>query len=66
MCEERVRIRCAQCELVQWADHANCRRCSKPLPVPIVNVVERAVERVVNRRKPLRRFTLFLSALRAR
>ncbi len=47
MCEERVRIRCAQCELVQWADHANCRRCGQVLPAPIVNVVERVVEKVV-------------------
>jgi len=24
MCEERAKSRCVQCELVQWADHANC------------------------------------------
>jgi transcriptional regulator of acetoin/glycerol metabolism len=47
MCEERAKIRCVQCELVQWADQANCRRCGKPLPAPIVNVVERVVEKVV-------------------
>ena len=47
MCEERIKIRCVKCELVQWADHANCRRCGKQLPAPIVNVVERVVERVV-------------------
>ena len=47
MCEERVKIRCAECELVQWADHANCRRCGHVLPAPIVNVVERVVEKVV-------------------
>jgi len=47
MCEERAKIRCVQCELVQWADQANCRRCGKALPAPIVNVVERVVEKVV-------------------
>ncbi len=47
MCEERIRTRCRQCELVQWADHANCPRCGQVLPTPIVNVVERVVERVV-------------------
>ena len=47
MCEERAKIRCVQCELVQWADQANCRRCGKPLPAPIVNVVERVVEKVM-------------------
>jgi transcriptional regulator of acetoin/glycerol metabolism len=36
-----------QCELVQWADHANCRRCGQVLPVPIVNFVERVVEKVI-------------------
>jgi len=46
MCEERAKTRCVQCELVQWADHANCRRCGQALPPPIVNVVERVVERV--------------------
>ncbi|HEX6774001.1 MAG TPA: helix-turn-helix domain-containing protein [Acidobacteriaceae bacterium] len=35
-----------QCELVQWADHGNCRRCGQVLPAPVVNVVERVVERV--------------------
>lgn len=47
MNKERETVRCAQCELVQWADHANCRRCGQALPAPIVNVVERVVERVV-------------------
>ena len=47
MCEERAKIRCVQCELVQWAEQANCRRCGKALPAPIVNVVERVVEKVV-------------------
>jgi transcriptional regulator of acetoin/glycerol metabolism len=50
MCEERAKIRCMQCELVQWADQANCRRCGKALPAPIVNVVERVVEKVVIQR----------------
>jgi transcriptional regulator of acetoin/glycerol metabolism len=44
---ERETVRCIQCELVQWADHANCRRCGQVLPTPIVNIVERVVERVV-------------------
>jgi len=47
MCEERPKIRCVQCELVQWAEQANCRRCGKALPAPIVNVVERVIEKVV-------------------
>jgi transcriptional regulator of acetoin/glycerol metabolism len=47
MCEERARTRCVQCELVQWSDHRNCRRCGHALPAPITNVVERLVERVV-------------------
>jgi len=47
MCDERAKTRCMQCELVQWADHANCRRCGHVLPVPIVNVVERVVEKVI-------------------
>lgn len=48
MCEERAKPRCFQCELVQWADNARCRRCGQTL-VPVVNVVERVVERVVFR-----------------
>lgn len=47
MNKERETVRCTQCELVQWADHPNCRRCGQALPAPIVNVVERVVERVV-------------------
>jgi len=47
MCEERIKTRCRRCELVQWADHANCLRCGQLLPAPIVNVVERVVEKVV-------------------
>jgi hypothetical protein len=47
MNKEKQTVRCTQCELVQWADHANCRRCGQALPAPVVNVVERVVERVV-------------------
>ena len=47
MNKEKETVRCMQCELVQWADHANCRRCGQVLPAPVVNVVERVVERVV-------------------
>ena len=49
MNKERETVRCVQCELVQWADYPNCRRCGQALPAPIVNVVERMVERVVYR-----------------
>ena len=52
MCDERTKIRCVHCELVQWADHANCRRCGHGLPAPIVNIVERVVEKVVIRQDP--------------
>lgn len=47
MCKERAKTRCVQCELAQWADQRNCRRCGYVLPTPVVNVVERVVERVV-------------------
>lgn len=47
MCEERAKTRCVQCELAQWANRAGCRRCGQALPRPIVNVVERVVEKVV-------------------
>ena len=49
MNEEREKIRCRNCELVQWREQANCRRCGAALPQPIVRVVERAVEKVVIR-----------------
>jgi len=49
MKEEREKIRCRNCELVQWSEQANCRRCGATLPQPIVKVVERVVERVVLR-----------------
>jgi transcriptional regulator of acetoin/glycerol metabolism len=47
VCEERAKTRCVHCELVQWAGNARCRRCGQALPAPVVNVVERVVERVV-------------------
>ena len=52
MNEERGRIRCRNCELVQWSEQANCRRCGTALPQPIVKVVERVVEKVVVRHDP--------------
>jgi DNA-binding NtrC family response regulator len=52
MSEEREKVRCQSCELVQWRDRANCRRCGSPLPDPIVKVVERVVEKVVIRHDP--------------
>src|SRR5438477_13053972 len=52
MCEERERVRCQSCELVQWSDQAKCRRCRSALPEPIVKVVERVVEKVVIRHDP--------------
>ncbi len=47
MNKEKETVRCVQCELVQWANNAPCRRCGRALPAPIVNFVERVVERVV-------------------
>jgi hypothetical protein len=52
MSEERGKVRCQSCELVQWRDRANCRRCGSALPDPIVKVVERVVEKVVIRHDP--------------
>ena len=49
MSEERDKVRCRQCELAQWNDRTNCRRCGTPLLQPVVKVVERVVERVVVR-----------------
>ena len=49
MTEERERVRCRSCELVQWSDRANCRRCGSALPEPVVRIVERVVEKVVIR-----------------
>ena len=52
MSEEREKVRCRSCELVQWRVRANCRRCGASLPQPIVKIVERVVERVVVRHDP--------------
>jgi len=52
MSEEREKVRCQSCELVQWSDRANCRRCGSALPEPVVTVVERVVQRVVIRHDP--------------
>lgn len=52
MCEEREKVRCRCCELVQWSDRANCRRCGVALPEPLVKIVERVVEKVVIRHDP--------------
>jgi transcriptional regulator of acetoin/glycerol metabolism len=52
MSEEREKVRCQSCELVQWSDRANCRRCGSALPEPIVKVVERVVEKIVIRHDP--------------
>ena len=52
MSDERDKVRCQNCELVQWSDRANCRRCGNALPEPIVRIVERVVEKVVIRQDP--------------
>jgi transcriptional regulator of acetoin/glycerol metabolism len=52
MSEERDKVRCRSCELIQWSDRANCRRCGTTLPEPIVRIVERVVEKVVIRQDP--------------
>ena len=52
MTEEREKVRCGSCELVQWRVGANCRRCGASLPQPIVKIVECVVERVVVRHDP--------------
>ena len=49
MGEQQEKIRCRSCELVQWSDRKNCRRCGAALPEPVVKIVERVVERVVIR-----------------
>lgn len=53
MNEEREKVRCRNCELVQWNDGENCRRCGGVLPEPVVTVVERVVEKVIVRQDPL-------------
>lgn len=52
MSEEREKVRCRHCELVQWRVGENCRRCGLALPQPIVTIVERIVEKVVVRHDP--------------
>jgi transcriptional regulator of acetoin/glycerol metabolism len=52
MSEERVKVRCQSCELVQWRDRVDCRRCGSALPEPVVKIVERVVEKVVIRQDP--------------
>jgi transcriptional regulator of acetoin/glycerol metabolism len=52
MTEQPERVRCRSCELVQWNDRANCRRCGGALPEPVVKIVERVVEKVVIRQDP--------------
>jgi transcriptional regulator of acetoin/glycerol metabolism len=52
MSEEREKVRCRQCELVQWRAGENCRRCGAVLPEQIVKIVERVVEKVVIRQDP--------------
>jgi transcriptional regulator of acetoin/glycerol metabolism len=52
MNEERERIRCRNCELVQWSEQPNCRRCGAALSEPIVKIVERVVEKIVIRHDP--------------
>ena len=52
MSEEREKVRCKHCELVQWSDRDSCRRCGTPLPLPFVKIVERVVEKVVIRQDP--------------
>lgn len=52
MTEQRERIRCRSCELVQWSDRANCRCGGGALPEPVVRIVERVVEKVVIRQDP--------------
>lgn len=47
MNEERERTRCRNCELVQWSEQPNCRRCGLRLPQPAVRLVERVVEKIV-------------------
>jgi transcriptional regulator of acetoin/glycerol metabolism len=52
MSDERDKVRCRSCELVQWSDRASCRRCGNALPEPIVRIVERVVEKIVIRQDP--------------
>ena len=45
MCEEREKVHCRSCELVQWSDRSSCRRCGTALPEPLLKVVEKVVIR---------------------
>lgn len=47
MNEERERIRCRNCELAQWSEQTNCRRCGAVLPQPVVKIVERVIQKTV-------------------
>lgn len=47
MREERDKVRCQKCELMQWSDRETCRRCRASLPAPAVKLVERVVEHIV-------------------
>lgn len=49
MNEQRDKVRCRSCELMQWNDRSDCRRCGASLPQPVVQIVERVVEKVVVR-----------------
>lgn len=53
MDEAQEIIRCRNCELVQWRDRENCRRCGAALPKPIVKIVENVVQEIIVRRDPL-------------
>ncbi len=52
MSEEREKVRCRRCELVNWSDQGKCRRCGEALPAPLVKVVERVEEKIVMRQDP--------------
>ena len=52
MVMELEKVRCHQCELVQWKDRVNCRRCGRALPEPVVQIVDRVVEKIVVRFRP--------------
>ena len=52
MSEEREKVRCRSCELVQWSDQGGCRRCGTALPQPVMKIVERVVEKIVIRQDP--------------
>jgi hypothetical protein len=49
MSEKPDKTRCVRCELIQWKNRTNCRRCGTALPEPVVKIVERVVEKVVTR-----------------